>query len=125
MIIYAPVSMGEIVDKLTVLEIKRNLIDVPEKLISINEEYSLLREIAHPFLDAHPECWESLLDINKNLWEAVDCQKLAEQDIDDSNRTRFLEASRNAYILNKRRFFIKKKINELSKSSIQEHKDYD
>lgn len=125
MIIYAPVSMGEIVDKLTVLEIKRNLIDVPEKLLSINEEYSLLHDIANSFLDAHPECWQSLLDINRNLWEAVDCQKLAEQDMNDSNRTLFLEASRNAYILNKRRFFVKKKINELSRSAIKEHKDYD
>ena len=98
MIIYAPVSMGEIVDKLTVLEIKRSLIDAPEKLLSINEEYSLLYEIANSFLDAHPECWESLLDINKKLWEAVDCQKLAEQDMDDNNRELFFEASRNAYI---------------------------
>ena len=125
MLIYAPVSMGEVIDKLTVLEIKKSFIDDPVKLKAINYEYALLRDIAGSFLDENPECWDSLLEINNKLWQAVDCQKLAEQNIDDKSRELFLEASKDAYILNKQRFFAKKKINHISASGIVEHKDYD
>ena len=119
------VSHGEIVDKLTILQIKKTNITDPIKLDNIVKEYDYLLSVVENDLSISTESPEylELLSINKELW-------VIEDDIRDKERIKefdddFIKLARAVYYTNDERFEIKNKINVISKSEIQEQKSYE
>jgi Family of unknown function (DUF6165) len=123
MIVSAPISVGELIDKITILRIKRERILSPAKLKNIEQELQLLEEIRTssgvPSLEAEEE---QLYLVNNELWDIENYKRACEQD----RRFDFLfiEAARNVYLKNDRRAEIKRAINLLTGSTIQEEKSY-
>jgi hypothetical protein len=117
------VSIGEIVDKLSILHIKKdNIVDVV-KLENINKEYVYLHEIVFSQLNInYDEDYSKLLDINKSLWviedKLRDKEKIREFDND------FIELARSVYFTNDKRAEIKKEINLKYGSLFVEEKSY-
>ena len=119
-----PISVGELVDKITILEIKRELISDPEKQKNINHELELLINIrAEIELPPAISVFESMLkDTNRRLWSIEDGKRACEarEEFGDD----FIRLSRELYINNDLRGMIKRKINELVGSEIMEEKMY-
>ncbi len=123
--IHVPVSPGEVLDKITILEIKSERISDPEKVANVKIELALLQETWADFVsedgvinDLHTQ----LKEINEALWEIED-------DIRDKERARefderFIELARNVYFTNDRRSKIKKELNLHLGSEIVEEKSY-
>ena len=118
------VSQGEIVDKLTILQIKKENITDPSKLDNIVKEYDYLLSIVENDLEISTESPEylELLSINKELW-------VIEDDIRDKERdkvfdTEFIELARSVYTTNDKRAEIKKEINLKYGSLFVEEKSY-
>ena len=123
--IKVPISPGELVDKLTILEIKAANISDAAKLANVKVELQLLQETrrgaAHASVDIDAE-WKQLRDINKKLWDIED-------QIRDKERERrfdqeFIELARAVYITNDERAAVKKQINTKLGSKIVEEKSY-
>lgn len=118
------VSHGEIVDKLTILQIKKENITDTEKLVNINNEYNYLFSVVENDLGistTSPEYLE-LLSINKDLW-------VIEDDIRDKERNKefddnFIKLARGVYYTNDARSKIKKEINMKYSSGFVEEKSY-
>lgn len=123
--IKVPISPGELIDKLTILEIKAANITDAAKLANVNVELKLLQETwrASAFASANiDEEWKQLRDINKKLWDIED-------DIRDKERERrfdqeFIELARAVYVTNDERAAVKKQINTKLGSKIVEEKSY-
>ena len=124
MIISTPVSLGELVDKISILHIKNINIKDEEKLNFIKEELELLNNI----LDKHVnradiiEYLDSLIEINSKLW-------VIEDDIRDCERNKkfdktFIDLARSVYFTNDKRSEIKNSINKKFGSTIVEVKSY-
>lgn len=118
------VSIGEIVDKLTILDIKMSNILDPEKLINISKEYGYLKDVVEDDLGipTSSEEYIKLLNINKELWDIED-------DIRDKERNkefdeRFIELARAVYVTNDKRAEVKKEINIKFGSNFVEEKSY-
>jgi len=121
-----PVSCGELIDKLSILKIKKVKIVDEQKLIQINKEYQYLNKTYLEILDKFPDLddmFNSLYEINLKLWEIEDniriCEKNKKFDKD------FIDFARNVYICNDSRFEIKNKINEYLNSDVKEQKSYE
>tara|TARA_B100001029_G_scaffold173043_1_gene171443 strand:- start:1045 stop:1434 length:390 start_codon:yes stop_codon:yes gene_type:complete len=123
--IYIEASIGELIDKITILEIKRKKIQDKNSLEIVNKEYSSLTDTMEKNLvinDKIKNLWEELREINLKLWEIEDSKRLAEKNKKfDEN---FIELARNVYRFNDKRAKIKSQINQLSGSSIREIKQY-
>ena len=123
--IYIEASVGELIDKITILEIKRKKIQDKNSLEIVNKEYSSLTDTMEKNLvinDKIKNLWEELREINLKLWEIEDSKRLAEKNKNfDEN---FIELARNVYKFNDKRAKIKSQINQLSGSSIREIKQY-
>ena len=117
-----PISIGELIDKITILEIKKNQIQ-GSKLINIKKELSQL-EIAlkNSQILIDQELLKKLKKINSELWSIEDKIRLKEKDKDFSDE--FIELARSVYIKNDERAFIKKQINLKYASNIIEEKSY-
>ena len=115
------VSNGEIVDKITILQIKRNKITHPDKLININNELDYLKEVLSN-IDVTDEDVKELEEVKSQLWEVEDELRLCE----NANRfdDYFTTLARFVYKLNDRRAKIKKKINLYTDSKFIEEKSY-
>ena len=117
------VSIGEVFDKITILEIKEQKIFQKSKLQHIKKELFTLKEAvqkeAIPNID---ELVAELKNINLRLWEAEDIIRECEQK--KEFKEEFIQCARLDAYLNDQRFLIKKKINEACKSNIQEQKSY-
>ena len=118
------VSIGEIVDKLTILDIKMTNILDPEKLKNISKEYGYLKDVVEDDLgiSTTSEAYNKLLNINKELWNIED-------DIRDKERNgefdeRFIELARAVYVTNDKRAEAKKEINLKFGSNFVEEKSY-
>lgn len=119
------VAPGELIDKITILEIKAERIDDPEKLENVEYELSLLRETLKaevPPSDQLDRLTSELKRVNEALWTIED-------DIRDHERaqrfdSRFIELARSVYRTNDERAAIKRRINELLGSAIREEKSY-
>ena len=118
------VSIGEIVDKLTILDIKMSNILDPEKLKNISKEYGYLKDVVEDDLgiSTTSESYNKLLNINKELWDIED-------DIRDKERNkefdeRFIELARAVYVTNDKRAEAKKEINLKFGSNFVEEKSY-
>ena len=120
-----PISCGELVDKLSILEIKKTEIKNEEKLKQVLNEFNALKEIYKKIFMNSKEIetfYKDLLIVNKELWEIED--KLRKLEKEEKFDRIFIELARSVYITNDRRFSIKKAINEMFGSEIQEQKDY-
>lgn len=119
-----PVSIGELVDKITILRIKNEKIEDKEKLCNIKIELSYLQEkletlgLEKEVLDII----EDLYDVNLQLWEVED--RLRDFEREENFRSEFVDNARSVYRLNDLRFSLKTKINVLTDSEIVEEKSY-
>lgn len=125
MSIHAPVSVGEFLDKVTILEIKSERIRDAEKLANIHKELDTLRATwnASPFADAElePE-YSQLKRINETLWEIEDDirDKERDQTFDDG----FIRLARSVYFTNDERAAVKRALNRKLGSELTEEKSY-
>jgi hypothetical protein len=122
--IQIPVSVGELIDKLSILYIKQTMISDNSKLEFINKEFELLYNFSSSYLNDEKllDLYHQLVNVNTTLWKIEDELRIIEsQKIFDNN---FIELSRLVYKNNDIRFIIKNKINQLTNSEIQEQKDY-
>jgi hypothetical protein len=123
--IRVPVSAGELIDKITILEIKSERMSDAIKLANVKKELDLLSKTwdenssASPDIEAHKI---ELKEINENLWEIEDEIRLLEGDKNFGDR--FVELARAVYITNDRRAAVKKTINEALGSDLTEEKSY-
>ena len=118
-------SAGELVDKITILEIKKEKVSDQKSLEIIDKEYSSLRDSMKKNLKINDEIkrlWDQLKEVNLKLWEIEDGKRLAEKN--KKFEEKFIELARNVYKCNDLRAEIKSKINQLSGSDIKEIKQY-
>ena len=116
------VSVGEIVDKLTILALKKKYITNENQLKNIQKEYLYLLDIVFMELHVSKQDYNELLAINKELWHIED-------DIRDKERAGefdevFIELARAVYITNDERAAVKRRINEYYGSEFVEEKSY-
>ena len=118
------VSIGEIVDKLTILDIKMSRIFSPEKLKNIVKEFSYLKDVVELELKISTESndYLQLLNVNKELWDIED--KIRDKERNDSFDNEFIELARLVYITNDKRADLKKEINLKYGSTFVEEKSY-
>jgi hypothetical protein len=121
--VLVPVSVGELLDKITILQIKNERIESAEKLVNVNRELQALLETCekHAINTSHPLVSE-LKSVNEALW-------VIEDDIREKERakefdSKFVELARAVYVTNDRRFLIKSKINKEMGSHYAEEKSY-
>ena len=123
-VIWIPGSIGELLDKVSILNIKRVMITDTEKLIMVKDELQELMDVARPFLENKDveELYDLLLMVNKNLWDVEDV--LRKMEADKKFDEEFIAKARSVYFLNDRRFELKSKINTVMGSRINEVKQY-
>lgn len=123
--IITPISVGELLDKLSILSIKKNRLTNPDKLFQVEKEFSLLYELSTQFLTVKDyfNLYDNLVLINTKLWEIED--KLRVREKNKNFGEGFIELARSVYYTNDKRFELKNKINLLSNSQIQEQKSYE
>ena len=123
--INTPVSPGELVDKITILEIKKEFIVDSNKLKNINYEYNLLMKIYNDDVsktDGVDVLKTKLKNINLSLWKIEDDIRDCERDKIFDNT--FVELARSVYFTNDKRSKVKLEINLLLNSSLVEEKSY-
>jgi len=123
--ILAEVSIGELLDKISILEIKLEKIKDPEKLKFIADEHSILKEQLEKNVKSDEKLdnlFKSLKEINTKLWVIEDDKRQCEKDKDFSEK--FIKLSRNVHFLNDERAKIKLEINDHTGSKIKEIKEY-
>ncbi len=116
------VSIGEIVDKLSILRIKKNNISDSEKLKNVTTEYDYLYSIVFDELKIEESDFYNLVLINEKLWDIED--KLRDKERDKSFDNDFIELARSVYFTNDKRADIKKDINLKYGSLFVEEKSY-
>lgn len=123
MIVLAPISIGELVDKITILEIKLDIITDANKRTNIHRELDELAQILNTLeLPNISVLRKKLKQINNELWQIEDTKRECErnQQFDDF----FVEQARQVYIKNDQRASIKREINTLCGSTIIEEKSH-
>ena len=123
--IIVEVSVGELLDKISILEIKQEKIKDPNKLKFIKDEYSILKEQLNTNVKSTGEInklYKSLKEINSKLWIIEDDKRLCEKEKRFDER--FIKLSRDVHFLNDERAKIKLEINTLMNSNIKEIKEY-
>ena len=123
--ILVEVSVGELLDKISILEIKKEKIKNPEKLKFINDEHTILKnQLDHNVKsdDKLNNLFRSLKEINSKLWVIEDDKRLCEKNSDFTEN--FIKLSRDVHFLNDDRAKIKLKINDYTGSKIKEIKQY-
>ena len=123
MIIHAPISIGELIDKITILELKLEFLTDPNKLANVNAELTHLNNILHNIIipDIVVER-DALKLVNRRLWHIENFKRECEK-----NQTfgeEFIETARQVYLKNDLRAEIKRRINEIAGSTIVEEKSY-
>ena len=119
------VSIGELLDKISILEIKQEKIKNPEKLKFISNEHSILRDQLNKnvkYDEKLKELFKSLKEINTKLWVIEDDKRLCEKEKDFNEK--FIKLSRDVHFLNDDRAKIKLEINNHTGSVIKEIKEY-
>ena len=123
--IIVEVSIGELLDKISILEIKQEKIKDPEKLKFINNEHSILKNQLEKNIksdDKLNNLYQSLKEINAKLWVIEDDKRQCEKDKDFGEK--FIKLSRDVHFLNDDRAKIKLDINNHTGSEIKEIKEY-
>ena len=123
--ISVPVSVGELLDKLTILEIKAERIGDPAKLENVERELRLLRstweqhDLSQNDLGSLPE---ELRTVNEKLWVIED--DIRQKELDHSFDEQFIQLARSVYLENDRRASIKRQISEMTGSDLVEEKQH-
>ena len=123
--ILVEVSVGELLDKISILEIKKGKIKDLEKLEFINNEHSILNDQLNQNVKSNDKLnnlFQSLKEINARLWVIEDDKRACERNKDFGEN--FIKLSRDVHFLNDDRAKIKLEINILSGSKIKEIKEY-
>jgi hypothetical protein len=121
----APISVGELYDKLAILEIKATLIADPAQRENVLRELVALDAVRRREVVPSPELgplWSELKSVNRRLWDIEDALRGHERD--GRFDARFVELARSVYRENDRRAALKRQINELTGSEIVEEKFY-
>ena len=124
--IYAEISAGELVDKITILEIKKEKITNKEKLVEIKKELDSLTNTFNKSIKKNinlETLTKELENVNLKLWDIED--KIRESEKKQGFGKEFIELARNVYKFNDERAKIKLKINEALGSNIKEVKSYE
>jgi hypothetical protein len=119
------VSWGELIDKITILEIKNQKIASPEALANVVKELSSLSAAAANYIKENPALQElknKLSGVNQNLWQVED--DLREKERSKQFDDQFIGLARSVYRLNDERAAIKRQINDFLRSEIVEEKSY-
>ena len=123
--IIVEVSVGELLDKISILEIKQGKIKDPEKLSFINNEHSILKNQLEKNVKSDEKLeklFQDLKDINAKLWVIEDDKRNCEKNKDFGEK--FIKLSRDIHFLNDDRAKIKLEINNHTGSAIKEIKEY-
>ena len=124
--ILAEISAGELIDKITILEIKKEKITNKDKLIEIKKELLSLNDTMKKFIPDNSQISifkNNLKDINLQLWDIEDGKRSAEKNNDFGEK--FIELARKVYKFNDERAKIKLAINNALGSNIKEVKSYE
>lgn len=118
------VSNGEILDKISILEIKKARINSPEKLANVEKEWMELWPLYEKLVTTDEVAWKyaELKSVNEQLWDIED--DIREWEKREHFGDRFIQLARLVYITNDRRARIKKEINLLTGSELMEEKSY-
>ena len=125
MIVLAPISVGELIDKITILKIKSVLITDTDKLLNVEKELQALEELKDELnldLDSVEPLQNQLYKVNLELWHIENYKRQSEKDQNFGDG--FVNAARQVYMKNDLRAKIKKDINTLVGSTIVEEKSY-
>lgn len=120
------ISAGELIDRITILQIKSERIQDPQKLANVRTELAELREVRTRELESHDELTEMearLRHINELLWDIEDSIRRCERLQDFGSR--FIRLARSVYLRNDQRAAVKRAINDRVGSRLVEEKDYD
>ena len=123
--ILVEVSVGELLDKISILEIKQEKIKDPEKLKFVNAEHDILKDQLDNNVKSDEKLntlFQSLKDINTKLWVIEDDKRLCEKNSDFTDN--FIKLSRDVHFLNDDRAKIKLEMNNHTGSKIKEIKEY-
>ena len=123
--ILVEVSVGELLDKISILEIKKEKIKDSQKLNFINDEYNVLKEQFNKNVKSDEKLeklFQSLKEINAKLWVIEDDKRMCEKNSDFGEK--FIKLSRDVHFLNDERANIKLEINNHTGSKIKEIKEY-
>ena len=124
--ILAEISAGELIDKITILEIKKEKISNKEKLVEVNKELNSLNETLKKSINDESKILSfknDLKNINLKLWDIEDGKRLAEKNSQFDEK--FIELARSVYKFNDERAKIKLAINNALGSNIKEVKSYE
>lgn len=117
------VSIGEIVDKLSILDIKIRKITNTDKLVNIEKEYLYLHEIVFADLNVNIDIYNQLLIINEELWDIEDKIRIKEKNKEFDEE--FIDLARLVYVTNDIRYETKSLINLKYGSDFKEEKSYE
>jgi len=120
--IYIESVIGELIDKITILEIKRKKISNKNSLSSINKEYSVLKKNLKKNIKVSKQLknqWNLLKQTNLKIWEMEDQKRLTQKHLE-----KLSQLAKNVYKFNDRRAEIKQKINKITGSNLREIKKY-
>ena len=121
------ISVGELIDKITILQIKKEKIADIEKVKKVSYELKLLENSLNSFQKSKTEELRDLMDelniINQKFWTIEDNIRLLEKK--KKFKSEFIELARSVYITNDERFKVKNKINKLFSSDVEEVKSYE
>ncbi len=123
--ILTEISAGELLDKISILEIKLENIKDKEKLVEINKEYKSLEKTKKSNIEITENLQNlinQLREINLKLWNIEEEKRICEKNSDFSEN--FIQLARNVYINNDKRAKIKSDINKMLRSNIKEVKSY-
>jgi len=124
--ILSEISPGELLDKISILEIKLEKVKDKNSLEEIEKEYKILKEIQTSSIDITDkikDLFQSVKNVNVKLWNIEDKLRICEKNKDFGKK--FIELARSVYFANDERAELKSKINKILKSNIIEIKQYD
>jgi hypothetical protein len=119
-----PVSVGELIDKLSILHVKQLKIINENKLFFINKEFEIIYNMSSTYLENKKilNLYHQLIEVNLLLWDVEDELRTIENTKNFDSH--FIELARKVYYTNDDRFLLKNQINELTDSEVREQKDY-
>ena len=122
------ISLGELVDKITILKIKQSMIKDDDKLVNVKAELKHLTDVFSQYkkdrnIDVPVFLIDKLYSINLSLWNIEDWVRIKERDQDFGEE--FVELARSVYLTNDQRFDTKRQINLYDSASFQEQKSYE
>ena len=123
--ILSEISAGELLDKISILEIKREKIKNKANQEEINKEYKILKEVESTSIkltDKLKNLFKEIKEVNQNLWDIEDKIRFCEKNKDFGKN--FIELARGVYLNNDKRSKIKSEINKVLMSNIKEVKEY-